>query len=234
MRVWGRSQTGESGNVEIIDSSGARPQFNGPTPGCPDLAPPTAQSGNGAVHMLLNSVEVSVRRLRQMHAVSRSWYLEQQGNPDQPLIEEIEAVVLNWSGSGYRRVTRELARRGHPANHKRVLRVMQERRLLCRPRRRYRATTDFRHSDTCFPNLLPGIIANRPDQVWQADLTHVRVQNGPLFLRGDLSIHTADGLLRETRAALCRCGSSENKPLCDGSHRRSGFSAPGSEPVNRF
>ena len=69
----------------------------------------------------------------------------------------------------------------------------------------------------------------------QPEATSVEVrQNGPLFLRGDLSIHTADGLLRETRAALCRCGSSENKPLCDGSHRRSGFSAPGSEPVNRF
>ena len=44
--------------------------------------------------------------------------------------------------------------------------------------------------------------------------------NGALFLRGDVRVVTADGeeLLRDTRVALCRCGLSSNKPLCDGSH----------------
>lgn len=130
--------------------------------------------------------EVSVRRLCQLHDVSRSWYLEQQGrevaDPDQPLAEEIEAVVLKWSGYGYRRVTRELARRGHRANHKRVLRVMRERRLLCRPQRRYQATTDSKHSETRFPNLLPQVEAVKPDQVWQTDLTYVRVHDGFVYL----------------------------------------------------
>ena len=130
--------------------------------------------------------KVSVRRLCQLHDVSRSWYLEQQGrevaDPDQPLAEKIEAVVLKWSGYGYRRVTRELARRGHRANHKRVLRVMRERRLLCRPQRRYQTTTDSKHSDTRFPNLLPQVEAVKPDQVWQSDLTYVRVQDGFVYL----------------------------------------------------
>lgn len=51
------------------------------------------------------------------------------------------------------------------------------------------------------------------------------VPNGPLFLRGRIRISDAEGrLLREdTRVALCRCGASENKPFCDGSHRRIGF-----------
>jgi CDGSH-type Zn-finger protein/uncharacterized Fe-S cluster protein YjdI len=44
--------------------------------------------------------------------------------------------------------------------------------------------------------------------------------DGPLFLRGDLEIHGADGVIRETRAALCRCGASANKPFCDNSHQR--------------
>ena len=49
--------------------------------------------------------------------------------------------------------------------------------------------------------------------------------NGPLFVRGRLRVVDADGqLIREdTRLALCRCGASENKPFCDGSHRRIGF-----------
>lgn len=49
--------------------------------------------------------------------------------------------------------------------------------------------------------------------------------NGPLFVRGKIRIFGQDRkLLREdTRVALCRCGASQNKPFCDGSHRRVGF-----------
>ena len=140
--------------------------------------------------------EVSVRRLCELHDVSRSWFYEQQGreeqDADQALCQDIEAVVEDFSGYGYRRVTRELARRGRPVNHKRVLRVMRERRLLCRPKRRYRATTDSNHNEKRFPNLLREVIAVRPDQVWQADLTSVRVQQGFVDLACVL-----DGFTRE-------------------------------------
>jgi uncharacterized Fe-S cluster protein YjdI len=49
--------------------------------------------------------------------------------------------------------------------------------------------------------------------------------DGPLFLRGRLQIVGEDGeVIREdTRVALCRCGGSANKPFCDGTHRRIGF-----------
>lgn len=61
-------------------------------------------------------------------------------------------------------------------------------------------------------------------------------QNGPLFLRGDLTIEaptTANpgGTVKDTRAALCRCGGSKNKPFCDGSHRE-GFKAEGGKKLN--
>lgn len=129
---------------------------------------------------------VSVRRLCELHQVSRSWFVHQLGreavDPDRQLAEDIEAVVLKWTGYGYRRVTHELARRGRPANHKRVLRVMRERRLLCRTRRRYQTTTDSTHNQSRFANLLPHLILTRPDQVWQADLTYIRVKQGFVYL----------------------------------------------------
>jgi CDGSH-type Zn-finger protein/uncharacterized Fe-S cluster protein YjdI len=53
--------------------------------------------------------------------------------------------------------------------------------------------------------------------------------DGPLELRGRIEIASPDGslLLAETRATLCRCGASRNKPFCDGSHKEAGFRDPG-------
>ena len=47
--------------------------------------------------------------------------------------------------------------------------------------------------------------------------------DGPLSIRGDLSILTPQGQQREVRATLCRCGASGNKPFCDGTHTRIGW-----------
>lgn len=56
--------------------------------------------------------------------------------------------------------------------------------------------------------------------------TTVKLQiNGPLYVRGKVQIVGPGGhvLRKDTRLALCRCGHSENKPFCDGSHFRVGF-----------
>jgi CDGSH-type Zn-finger protein/uncharacterized Fe-S cluster protein YjdI len=49
--------------------------------------------------------------------------------------------------------------------------------------------------------------------------------NGPLRVRGNLEITSGTGrvVARITNANLCRCGASNNKPFCDGSHARVGF-----------
>ncbi len=51
--------------------------------------------------------------------------------------------------------------------------------------------------------------------------------NGPLVVTGDLALVDATGaafgLGGRSTISLCRCGHSENKPFCDGSHNRSGF-----------
>ena len=52
--------------------------------------------------------------------------------------------------------------------------------------------------------------------------------NGPLGVAGPVEILTGTGhtIDRAVRAALCRCGRSENKPYCDGTHSKIGFVAP--------
>jgi CDGSH-type Zn-finger protein/uncharacterized Fe-S cluster protein YjdI len=55
--------------------------------------------------------------------------------------------------------------------------------------------------------------------------------DGPLYVQGDLAIvSTTVDVHGETRAALCRCGASKNKPFCDNSHQDIDFVAPDSGP----
>ncbi|MGH3089098.1 MAG: CDGSH iron-sulfur domain-containing protein [Rubrobacteraceae bacterium] len=50
-------------------------------------------------------------------------------------------------------------------------------------------------------------------------------ENGPLLLHGEVEVLDSKGetSYKGSKAALCRCGRSENKPFCDGTHARSGW-----------
>jgi CDGSH-type Zn-finger protein/uncharacterized Fe-S cluster protein YjdI len=53
----------------------------------------------------------------------------------------------------------------------------------------------------------------------------ILVQDGPVYMRGDIEIvsHEGDIILRDTRIAFCRCGFSQLKPLCDNTHIYSNY-----------
>lgn len=54
-------------------------------------------------------------------------------------------------------------------------------------------------------------------------------RDGPLLVRGPFRLQDQDGNAIEVRhatVALCRCGRSRSRPLCDGSHKLTSFSAP--------
>ncbi len=53
-------------------------------------------------------------------------------------------------------------------------------------------------------------------------------RNGPLHVSGNLEICAGTGRTvdRVSEANLCRCGGSANKPFCDGTHAKIGFTAP--------
>ncbi len=52
-------------------------------------------------------------------------------------------------------------------------------------------------------------------------------ENGPIYFFGDLEVQDANGntVLKDTRFAMCRCGASNNKPACDNSHKKLGWTA---------
>ena len=49
--------------------------------------------------------------------------------------------------------------------------------------------------------------------------------NGPLMVYGNLTVKGIDGTTSKKNSvtAFCRCGHSDNKPFCDGSHKKVGF-----------
>ncbi len=53
------------------------------------------------------------------------------------------------------------------------------------------------------------------------------ITDGPLMVKGDCEVQDAQGNPMPPKAGdaifLCRCGSSANKPFCDGTHKRVSF-----------
>lgn len=49
--------------------------------------------------------------------------------------------------------------------------------------------------------------------------------NGPILVKGPIQLENAVGEIITTgkSCALCRCGGSANKPFCDGTHNKIGF-----------
>ena len=132
--------------------------------------------------------ELSVVQLCDLHGISRSWYYEhlhqaEQNGQDIALRDQIERIILEFSGYGYRRVTHELARQGWNVNHKRVLRIMQEESLLCHLKKKFVVTTtNSRHGFPVYPNVLAAMTLTAPDQAWVADFTYIRLRSAFVYL----------------------------------------------------
>ena len=113
-----------------------------------------------------------------------TYYYRSKSKPDreQELLKRIEAVIEEFPGYGYRRVTRELHRQGFRDNHKKVLRIMKKHGLTKKPRRRWVCTTNSNHAHRVYPNLVPNLLVTGPNQLWVADLTYIGILSGFVYL----------------------------------------------------
>jgi putative transposase len=127
-----------------------------------------------------HAAEGPVSRLCGALDLTRSDYYRlragrEEDDDDLALRDAIQRVALQWPTYGYRRIQRELVRRGHQVNHKRVLRLMREDNLLCLRKRRFVRTTDSAHSLAIYPNLARELEPTGLDQLWVADITYIRL-----------------------------------------------------------
>lgn len=74
----------------------------------------------------------------------------------------------------------------------------------------------------------PATAESKPLPVRNGPVALTPIPNGPLKAAGSLEVVSGTGrtINRVTETYLCRCGQSANKPYCDGTHKKVGFTAP--------
>ena len=77
--------------------------------------------------------------------------------------------------------------------------------------------------DNCPSGALSYYLGTKDEEEHQPFRAQVAA-NGPVILTGKVEIEMADGSKKVMeKCALCRCGASDNKPFCDGSHKKVDF-----------
>jgi len=131
---------------------------------------------------------LSIERMCQLAQVSRAGFYRsfQQQQPQQEemaLRSTIQQIFLEHRRRyGYRRVTKELRRRGLVVNRKRVERLMKEDNLLAVQPKAFVTTTNSDHQLEVYLNLARRMKLTGINQLWVADLTYLRLQGEFVYL----------------------------------------------------
>jgi putative transposase len=110
-------------------------------------------------------------------------YYDPQVKPaDARFLVAIEQILMRWPFYGYRRVTAQLKRETYVIGETRVWRLLKELGHSASVGRVAVSTTDSQHGEPRFPNLVKDLVVTRPNQVWVADITYIRVGRRFLYL----------------------------------------------------
>ncbi len=119
-----------------------------------------------------------------------SYYYQPHPDDDTALRAELQRLAAEWPTYGYRRLTAQLRREWQTVNSKRVRRLVQLMHLSRKHRRKQYRTTNSRHGFERYPNLVQDLTVTRPDEVWVADITYVRLRGEFVFLAVIMDVFT--------------------------------------------
>jgi len=141
-----------------------------------------------------------VRVMCDALSVSPSGYYAWRSRPEsrrksanRALLVDIQRVhARHRERYGAPRIHATLRAEGQTVGRKRIERMMRHHGIRARAPRRYRVcTTDSKHSLPVAPNLLDqNFVADRPNQVWLADITYIPTAEGWLYLAVILDLST--------------------------------------------
>jgi hypothetical protein len=128
-------------------------------------------------------VQLSIARQCELVAISRSsFYYQPVGETVEnlALMRLIDAQFLETPWYGSRQMAMHLRRDGHEVGRKRIRRLMATMGLMAIYQRPH--TTVPHPAHRIYPYLLRGMVVDRPNRVWCADITYIPMRRGFLYL----------------------------------------------------
>lgn len=128
---------------------------------------------------------ISIRRQCELLGLSRSslYYRPRRDSSyNEQLMRMIDEQYTQTPFYGVARMTEWLRRQGHQINPKRIRRLMRQMGLEAIYPRRRRSLSQSDDQHRIYPYLLKDVEIIRPNQVWAADITYIRMYRGWLYL----------------------------------------------------
>lgn len=133
---------------------------------------------------------LSVRAQCGLLDLNRSslYYQQTPLREDTEIANRIGEIFESTPQYGYRRIHAQLIREGVTVNRKKVLRLMNElglKAIYPKPK-----TTIRGGQNTSYPYLLSGLTIEKPHQVWQVDITYLRLPGGFVYLTALIDVYS--------------------------------------------
>lgn len=139
----------------------------------------------------MHSKEFAVRSMCKILEVSKTAYYDWLDRPPSALEIENEHLTLlitdifegQRRGCGTRTIKKALSRKNYHTSRRRIGKLMKKENLVCKTKKKFKATTNSKHDNPIAPNLLDRqFTVEKPNEVWVGDITYIWTAEGWLYL----------------------------------------------------
>lgn len=122
-----------------------------------------------------------------------SYYAQPKDKDETHLLNAIEQLLLRFPFYGYRKLHKALGRQPIAVGEHRVRRLLRQLGITRSVGKVRVQTPDSHHSHLRYPNCIQGLKLTRPDPVWVADITSIRLGRRFIYLAVILDAYTRAG-----------------------------------------